>query len=56
MVVVGALACILFVILLGALFGVVGFIVGSGVGIPAFLAWFYYRIDLESRDAKNGDD
>jgi hypothetical protein len=56
MVVVGAFTCILFAILLGALFGIVGFIVGCGVGLPAFLAWFYYRIDLKSRDAKNGDD
>ena len=56
MVVVGAFGCVVFAILMGALFGVVGFIIGLGVGGPAFLAWFYYRVDLKTKTRQKRHD
>jgi len=45
--------------LLAPLFGTVGFVVVIGVGMPCVMAWHYYALDLQNREAsrqkKNGD-
>ncbi|MBB3144921.1 hypothetical protein FHS21_001322 [Phyllobacterium trifolii] len=50
-VVVGAFGVTVFVAVMTVLFGTIGSILATGVGIPVFLAWFYYRTDLRSRTA-----
>lgn len=56
-VIVGVFAVAAVCILMDALFGVVGGVLALGVGWPAYLAWFYYSLDIEIRSRqKPGDD
>lgn len=50
--IVGVTALLMLVGLLEAMFGRVGAIIGVGVGAPAFLAFYYYVLDIEDRSRR----
>jgi len=55
--IIGVPTLLMFIGLLDALFGrVVGLFVGVGVGGPAFMAFYYYVLDIEGRSRRKRGD